>query len=232
MRPLHAPFVRGLAVLALLALPFAAGALSLADLTNRDAGAGLKAALSQGVDKAVGQLGQPGGFLGNAKVEIPLPPALEKADRALRMVGLGGQADDLRETMNHAAENAVAVAAPTFKKSLKNLTVQDAKGILTGGDGAATEYFRRSASDELRTKFRPIVARATAKLKLAGLYNRYAGKAAEFGLVRSEDADLDGYVTEKALDGLFSVIADEEKAIRQDPVGQASKLLQRVFSAQ
>ncbi len=207
-------------------------ALSLADLTSKDAGTGLKAALSQGVDRAVGQLGTAGGFLGNPKVEIPLPPALDKASQALRFVGMGAPADELKESMNHAAEAAVAEAGPTFKKALKNMTLADAKGILSGGDDAATAYFRRSSADELRQRFRPIVTKATQRLKLAAVYNRYAGKAAELGLVRGEDADLDGYVTGKALDGLFSVIADEEKAIRQDPLGQASSLIRKVFGAQ
>ena len=207
-------------------------ALSLADLTSKDAGTGLKAALSQGVDRAVGQLGTAGGFLGNPKVEIPLPPALDKASQALRFVGMGAQADELKESMNHAAEAAVAEAGPTFKKALKNMTLADAKGILSGGDDAATAYFRRSSADELRQRFRPIVTKATQRLKLAAVYNRYAGKAAELGLVRGEDADLDGYVTGKALDGLFSVIADEEKAIRQDPLGKASSLIRKVFGAQ
>lgn len=224
--------LRALALIATLAVTAPALAISLADLSSKDAGAGLKAALGQGVDRAVAQLGKSGGFLGNPKVEIPLPAGLEKAEKALRFVGMGGQADELKATMNHAAEAAVAEAAPTFKKALRNMTLDDAKGILTGGDNAATEYFRRTSSDELRTRFRPIVAKATARLKLASVYNRYAGKAAELGLVSGDDADLDGYVTGKALDGLFLVVADEEKAIRQDPLGQASSLLKKVFGAQ
>jgi hypothetical protein len=217
---------------ATVVLPLRAEALSLADLTNKDASSGLKAALAQGVDKAVAQLGANGGFLQNEKLAIPLPPALEKADRALRMVGMGGDADTLRDAMNHAAEAAVAEAGPTFKKSLKNMTLADAKGILGGGEDSATQYFRRTSSDELKQKFKPIVSRATARLKLASVYNQYAGKAASFGLVSAADADINDYVTAKAMDGLFSVIADEEKAIRQDPLGQASNLLKKVFGAQ
>jgi hypothetical protein len=232
MRLPHRHPLRAMLLFAALAAAGPALAVSLADLTPKDAGAGLKAALGQGVDRAVATLGAPGGFLGNPTVEIPLPPALEKADRALRFVGLGGQADELKATMNHAAEAAVAEAAPTFRKALRNMTVADAKGILSGGDDAATQYFRRSSSDELRARFRPIVARATARLKLASVYNRYAGKAAELGLVSGDDADLDGYVTGKAMDGLFMVIADEERAIRQDPLGQASRILKKVFGAQ
>jgi len=111
------------------------------------------------------------------------------------------------------------------------MTVQDAKGILTGGDDSATRYFRDATAASLTAKFKPIVARETARLKLASLYDEYAGKAAEFGLVKGADAHLDDYVTGKALDGLFSEIAEEERAIRRDPLGQASSLIKRVFGA-
>ena len=162
---------------------------------------------------------------------IPLPPALEKADRALRMVGMGGDADELKATMNHAAEAAVADAKPVFKRALQRMTLADAKRILTGGDDAATQYFRTATSAELSTQFKPVVARETEKLKLAARYDQYAGKAASLGLIPAQDANLNDYVTAKALDGLFSRIADEEKAIRKDPMGQASSLIKKVFSA-
>jgi hypothetical protein len=204
---------------------------TLDELTSKDASSGLRAALGQGVDKAVARLGVPDGFLGNPKVTIPLPPALEKVDRGLRLVGMGGDADALKVAMNHAAESAVAAAKPVLKQAVQKMTVEDAKGILAGGDDSATQYFRRSTADALTAKFKPIVARETAKLKLASLYDQYAGQAAGFGLIRSEDAHLDDYVTARALDGLFSEIADEERAIRKDPLGQASSLLKRVFGA-
>jgi hypothetical protein len=217
--------------LALGAMPRAADASAIDDLTSKDASSGLRAALGQGIDKAVAHLGVPDGFLSNPKVAIPLPPALEKVDRGLRLVGMGGDADALKIAMNHAAESAVASAKPVLRQALQRMTVEDAKGILTGGDDSATQYFRRATAATLGAKFKPIVARETARLKLASLYDQYAGKAAEFGLVRAEDAHLDDYVTAKALDGLFSEIADEERAIRQDPLGQASSLLKRVFGA-
>lgn len=204
---------------------------SLDELTSKDASSGLRAALGQGIDKAVARLGVPGGFLSNPKVTIPLPPALEKIDRTLRLVGMGGDADALKVAMNHAAESAVAEAKPVLKQALRRMTVQDAKGILTGGDDSATQYFRRTTADSLGARFKPIVANATAKLKLASMYDQYAGKAAEFGLVKDEDAHLNDYVTSKALDGLYSEMADEERAIRKDPLGQASALIQRVFGA-
>lgn len=226
---------RGLVVRVLAALigltVLAAAQAGVERISSQDAASGLRAALSQGIDAAVGRLGKPDGFLGNPRVTIPLPPALDKAERGLRLVGMGGDADKLKVAMNRAAESAVAEAKPVLKQALTHMTLSDAKGILTGGDDAATQYFRRTTSQTLTARFKPIVARATAQVKLASLYDRYAGKAAQFGLVSSQDAHLDDYVTAKALDGLFTEMAEEERAIRRNPLGQASSLIKRVFSA-
>lgn len=200
-------------------------------LSAKDAAAGLRAALSKGVDVAVSQLGANNGFLNDPKVAIPLPAGLEKADKALRMLGMGGQADELRTTMNHAAEAAVAQAKPVFKQALQHMTLTDAKGVLTGGDGAGTAYFRRTTSAQLTSSFKPIVTTETAKLGLTAKYNEFAGKASQLGLLSAQDANLNDYVTAKALDGLFSRIAEEEHQIRQDPMGQTSSLLKKVFGA-
>jgi hypothetical protein len=200
-------------------------------LTSRDATSGLRAALSQGIDTAVAQLGANNGFLNDPKVSIPLPPALQKADRALRMVGMGRDADNLKAAMNHAAEAAVAEARPVFKDALQRMSVADARSILTGGEDAGTQYFRRATSAQLTSKFKPIVARETAKLKIASQYDQYAGKAASLGLIAAQDANLNDYVTAKALDGLFSRVADEERAIRKDPLGQTSSIIRKVFGA-
>lgn len=208
-----------------------AASAALDALTSQEAAGGLRGALSKGIDVAVAQLGANNGFLNDPKVAIPLPPALEKADRALRLVGMGGQADELRVTMNHAAEQAMAQAKPIFKQALQHMSLADAKSILTGGDGAATNYFRRSTSVQLGAKFKPVVAAQTAKLGLAAKYNEYAGKASELGLLSAEDANLNEYVTAKALDGLFSRIAEEEHQIRANPMGQASSLVKKVFGA-
>jgi hypothetical protein len=224
-------FMAGASLAVLIALPMQSMAASLDAVSSKDASAGLRTALSQGIDKAIGQLGAQNGFLNNPKYTIPLPPALEKADRALRMVGMAGEADQLKASMNHAAEMAVADAKPVFKQALQKMTVSDAKGILTGGDTAATQYFKQATSAQLTTRFKPIVANATAKLKLGNLYDQYAGKAAQFGLIKSEDANLNDYVTARAMDSLFTAIAEEEVAIRKDPLGQASSLLKKVFGA-
>ena len=213
---------------AALGAAFAAAA-GVDALSSRDAAGGLRAALSKGIDVAVAQLGTNNGFLNDPRVAIPLPLALEKADRALSRFGMGGQADELKATMNHAAEQAVAQAKPVFKQALQHMTLSDAKAILTGGDDAGTQYFRRATSAQLTEKFKPIVAAETAKLGLIAKYNEYAGKAAQLGLLSSEDANLNDYVTAKALDGLFSRIAEEEHEIRKNPLGQASSLIKKVF---
>jgi hypothetical protein len=216
-------------MLSLSAVLAQAGALDA--ISSGDASAGVKEALAKGADYAVSSLGKNGGFLGNDKVKIPLPGYLQKADSALRMFGMGKQADQLVETMNHAAENAVAEAKPILVDSIKKMSVQDAKGILTGGDDSVTQYFKRTSTDQLTAKFMPIVKTETNKLQLADQYNKFAGKAASAGLVDKKDADIDSYVTQKAMDGLFLMIAEEEKKLRANPVGAGSDLLKKVFGA-
>jgi hypothetical protein len=206
-------------------------ASALDALSSKDAAGGLRAALSQGIDVAVSQLGAKNGFLNDPRVAIPLPHPLDKAESTLRMLGMGSEADQLKATMNHAAEDAVAQAKPVFKNALQQMTLADAKAILTGGESAGTDYFRTKTSAQLTAKFKPIVAAETAKLGLAAKYDQYAGQAAKVGLLPAQDANLDSYVTAKALDGLFSRIADEEHAIRKDPAGQASSLIKKVFGS-
>jgi uncharacterized protein DUF4197 len=214
-----------------ISLAASAHALSLEDLSNKETVAGLKAALIQGAGRAAATLGKTDGFLGNPKVKIPLPHALQKAESVMRSMGLGDQADELITTLNRAAEAAVPEAQPVLVSAVKRMSVEDAKGVLTGGDTAATQYFRKATSEELTQRFLPIVKRATAKVRLAETYNRLAGKAAAFGLLDKKDADLDLYVTQKTLDGLFLVIADEEKLIREHPTEAAKSIAKKVFEA-
>jgi hypothetical protein len=220
-----------ISALATLLLSSTAYALSLDQLTNKDTAAGLKEALTQGAGKAVDLLGKENGFLGNPKVKIPLPGKLEKAADTMRSFGMGKYADELETTMNRAAEAAVPEAKKLLVDSIKKMSVDDAKGILSGGDNAATEYFRRTTSGQLGEKFKPIVQQAMAKVKLTKKYDKFAGKAAGFGLIDEKDAHLDNYVTEKTLDGLYLMIAEEEKAIRKDPVGAVGSLAKKVFGA-
>lgn len=220
---------RTLALL-LLVLPLAAFA-GVEAVAPKDSVAGLKAALNQGATRAVEELGVTDGFLKNPKVKIPLPPALKKADKALRMVGMGGQADELVVAMNRAAEVAVPEAKVLLVDAVKQMSLDDARQILTGGDDAATEYFRRVSYDKLQQRFLPIVKEKTDRALLAQQYNELAGRAAPFGLVEAKDANVESYVTRKALDGLFFMIAEEERAIRRDPLGQSSSILRSVFGA-
>jgi hypothetical protein len=156
---------------------------------------------------------------------------MQRAEKLMRRFGLGGQADELILTLNRAAEAAVPEARALFVDSVRKMTVQDAKGILQGGDTAGTEYFRRSTEEQLRRRFLPIVKRATGKVGLARQYNDYAQRGVALGLVKKEDANLDDYVTQKALDGLFLLVAEEEKQIRKDPVGAGTAIIRKVFGA-
>ncbi len=211
-----------------MGLPAFAG---LESISGQDATSGLREALASGAQYAVDSLGRQDGFFGNAKVKIPLPESAQKVEKVLRKLGMGKQADELILTINRAAEAAMPEAKALLVDAVRKMSVQDAKGILTGGQDSATQFFKRSTSDQLRAKFLPIVKKATEKVQLAQKYDEYAGKGAQFGLVKKEDANLDSYVTQKALDGLFVMIAEQEAKIRQNPAEAASAILKRVFGA-
>lgn len=218
-------------VLLLLAVLASGGALALelADLSSQDASAGVKAALVRGSEVAVAKLGVPDGFLSNPKVKIPLPGALKQGESALRMLGMGKQADELVVAMNRAAEAAVPAAKPLLLNAVKSMSLGDAKGILTGGEGSVTRFFKEKTQQPLSVKFLPIVKQATEKVGLAQKYNAYAAQGAKLGLVKGDAASIEQYVTQKALDGLYAMIAEEEGAIRKNPVGAGSTILGKVF---
>jgi len=219
-----------MALLLLVTLP-AVQASGLEAVSGEESSGALRQALTQGANAAVASLGRPDGFLGNPKVKIPLPEDLQKAEKLMRKLGMGKYADELIVTMNRAAEAAVPEAKELLLNAVRQMTLQDAKGILTGGDDSVTQYFKRTTSAPLTEKFLPIVRQATERVELANKYNRYAKQASKLGLLDKKDASLEAYVTEKALDGLFFMIAEEERAIRRNPLGQASSLLQKVFGA-
>lgn len=201
--------------------------------TTLDAGtaaAGLKQALEQGTQQAVATLGRENGYFGNPRAKIPLPENLAKLDRALRKVGQAKAADEFVLSLNRAAEAAAPEAKAIFLQVIRQMTVKDAIGIVRGPDDAATRYFRERAEDTLEKKFRPIVTSATDRVGVTHRYKRLlrdAGPAAPFLDVRS--LDIDDYVTRKSLDGLFLMVADEERRIRQDPVARTTDLLRQVF---
>jgi hypothetical protein len=208
-----------------------AHALTLSDLSGADASTGLKTALEKGALAAVGILGAQDGFLGNEKVRIPLPTFLEDAAKLMRTFGQGGKVDELVTAMNRGAEAAVPQAKDLLVKAVQTMTVNDAKGILGGGSTAVTEFFETRTRPQLATRFLPIVTQATAKVDLASKFNEVAGKAAELGLVKKDEANIQKYVTDKTLNGLFFMIAEEEKKIRDNPAGYGSAILSKVFGA-
>jgi Protein of unknown function (DUF4197) len=206
-----------------------AHALSLSDLTDKDATAGLKTALERGALSAVALLGKTDGFLGNQLVRIALPGFLDDAGKLMKKLGQGKKVDELVTAMNRGAEQAVPFAKDLLVSAVKGMNVQDAKNILKGGDTSVTTFFADKTRSPLGTKFLPIVSKATERVQLAQKYNAVAGKAQSLGLVKKEDANIQQYVTGKSLDGLYTMIGEEEKKIRQDPVGTGSAILKKVF---
>ncbi len=203
----------------------------LASLSEGEASQGLKLALEKGANAAISLLGRTDGFLGNPKVRIPLPGFLESASKILKTMGQGKKIDELVTSMNRAAETAVPMAKDLLVGAVKNMSVRDAKNILTGGDTSVTTFFAEKTREPLNVKFLPVVTKATEKVGLAERYNNVAGKVAGYGLVKKEDANIQQYVTGKTLDGMYLVIGEEEKKIRQDPIGTGSALLGKVFGA-
>lgn len=208
-----------------------APAVRAAGLSDADASLGVRAALERGANSAVSLLGRPGGFLDNPKVRIPLPGFLNEAAKLAKFTGQQKRVDDLVTAMNRAAEAAVPEAKELLVNAVKAMSVDDARKIVTGGDDSVTQFFASKTRTSLATRFLPIVTKATEKVALADKYNALAGKAASTGLVKKEDANIQQYVTGKALDGLYLMIGEEERKIRKDPIGTGSAILQKVFGA-
>jgi hypothetical protein len=199
------------------------------NLSEGDANAGIRAALERGATTAVALLGRTDGFLGNPLVRIELPGALKEAARLLRATGQGARLDELVTAMNRAAEAAVPAAKPLLVKAVRDMSVEDGLKILRGGDDSVTNFFADKTREPLQGQFLPIVTRATERVSLADKYNAVAKKASGLGLLRGDEANIQQYVTAKALDGLYRLIGEEEKKIRRDPVGTGSAILKKVF---
>ena len=221
-----------------------APAADLSALSNDQVIGGLKDALGNGLQHAIAELGHDGGFLTNLNVKIPLPQKLQTVEKGLRAVHEEKLADDFVATMNHAAEQAVPEAASVFGDAVKQMSFDDAKAILSGPQDAATQYFRRVTETNLYTRFLPIVQQSTAKCGVTSAYKNMMAKvnteSSGFGsslggfankYMGSDAVDIDAYVTNKALDGLFAMVADEEKQIRQNPVARTTDLMKQVFAA-
>lgn len=214
------------------ALDSSGAEVSATALSNDEMVAGLKQALDKGTQFAVKKLGQPGGFLDNKQVRIPMPDSLSWVESSLRTLGQDEMADEFIETMNRAAEQAVPEAADIFGEAIRDMSVQDAQAILAGPDNAATEYFRSNTETGLTERMRPIVESATASTGVTSAYKGMLGAAGGFaGMMPASATDIDGYITSKTLDGLFLMIAKEEGKIRNNPMARSTELLQKVFSA-
>jgi len=209
------------------AAPAATGSLS-----NQEVAAGLKAALQEGTRYAVDSLGRDGGYLDNASVRIPMPDSLVWVEKSLRTLGQDQLADEFVASMNHAAEQAVPEATAIFSDAIQAMTLDDARAILTGPDDAATQYFRTHTETALTDRMLPIVTRTTGTAGVTAAYKRMLSSAGGMtGLLSGDATDLDGYVTREALDGLYTMVAVEEKRIRENPAARSSDLLKRVFGS-
>ncbi|HXT40789.1 MAG TPA: DUF4197 domain-containing protein [Candidatus Angelobacter sp.] len=204
-------------------------------LTQDQMVGGLKEALGKGVELAISTLGKTDGFLKDLNVKIPMPESLQKVEQTLRALRQDKLADEFVTTMNRAAEQAVPEAAAVLGDSVKQMSIADAESILTGTNNAATQYFRRTSETNLHARFLPIVRAATEKTGVTSSYKRMTDRAGGgFGglggsLLGKQAPDLDDYVTRKTLDGLFLKIAEQEKAIRENPLARTTDLLQKVF---
>ena len=222
--------MRGALTLLFLSAPLYGAATPIA-LTDAEVARGLRQALIHGADRAVLQLGRDNGFLSNETVRIPVPPSLTRADLLLRKVGMRNYSEQLIVAMNRAAEQAMPEARALLVEAVNRMSIADAKAVLNGSEDAATQYFRRHTEGALTARLRPIVQQATQRVQVAEAYSQYAGHAARFGLIKKEDADLNAYVTRKALEGLYLTIAEEERTIRRNPLQQGTDLLRKVFGS-
>ncbi len=205
------------------------GSNAQAALGQGEAASGIRAALERGAEAAVSALGKTDGFLGNAKVRIPLPGFLADAAKLLKATGQQKRVDELVTAMNRAAEAAVPQAKTLLVQAVKSMSMDDALKIVRGSDNSVTEFFVGKTRQPLGVQFLPIISKATEHVALADKYNAVAGKAAKLGLMKGEDADINRYVTSKSLDGLYFMIGEEERRIRKDPIGTGSEILKKVF---
>ncbi len=208
---------------------------SQGSLTTGEVTSGLKEALVKGTDYAVDFSGVKDGFYKNPRLFIPFPEEAEKVKETALKLGLDNQVTKFEETLNRAAEQAVQEAKPIFVNAITSMTVEDAFGLLKGGDNAATEYLRRKTSAELFSKFEPKVSNAVNQVELTKYWNPLANAyntATQFTGGEKVDPDLTEYVTNRSIDGLFKLIADEEKQIREDPAARVTDILKKVFGSE
>lgn len=208
------------------------GGNSLNNLASSEIVGALRDALTIGARNASGRLATPNGYFGNALIKILLPPEAAKVERTLRQVGMGNMVDDLILSMNRSAEDAAGKAVPIFINAISTMSIQDGVNIVRGGNGAATAYLRQRTTIQLTEAFRPVIQSALGKNNVASLWTNVFSTYNKLPLVRTPvNPDLTSYVTERALNGLFVTIADEENKIRVNPGARSTELLRKVFGA-
>ncbi|WP_224996537.1 DUF4197 domain-containing protein [Cesiribacter sp. SM1] len=201
-------------------------------VTTTEVAQGLKEALTVGISKGAQQAAQENGYYGNPKLRIPFPPEVQKVENTLRQIGLGSEVDKFVLTLNRGAEQAAKEAKPVFVTAIKSMTIQDAWNILRGQDDAATQYLMRTTSGELKTRFQPIVAQSLQNVNATRYYSDLVNTYNKIPGVQRVNPDLEAYATDKAIEGLFLLVAEEEKNIRENPIARTTELLKRVFSKQ
>ncbi len=199
-------------------------------LTSEDVAEGLKQALSKGISKGADQASADGGYYQNPRLRIPFPEDAKRVEEKLRQIGLGNEVDKFIVTLNRGAEEAAMEAKPIFIDAIRSMSIRDAWNILRGQDDAATQYLRRTTSDQLRAKFEPVIAKALDQVNATRYYGDIVSTYNRLPGVNKVNPDLNDYATERALDGLFLLVADEEKNIRENPVARTTELLKRVFA--
>lgn len=198
-------------------------------LTTAEVAEGLKEALVKGISTGADLVSVTDGYFKNPEIKIPFPPDVKKVEDAVRKIGLGSQVDKFVMTLNRGAEDAAKEAKPIFIAAIKSMTIQDAWAILRGEDNAATEYLKRTTSAQLKEKFKPVIQNSLNKVNATKYYGELVSRYNQIPLVEKVNPNLDDYATDKAIEGLFLMIAKEEKNIRQDPVARTTDLLKRVF---
>ncbi len=201
-------------------------------LTSAEVGEGLKEALINGISKGADMSSQLDGYFKNSEIKIPFPPEVKKVEDRLRQIGLGSEVDKFVMTLNRGAEDAAKEAKPIFVSAIRQMTIDDAFGILKGQPDAATQFLQRTTSAQLKEKFKPVIQNSLNKVSATKYYGDLVNRYNKIPLVEKVNPDLNSYATDLAIQGLFTMIAKEEKNIRQDPFARTSDLLKRVFGAQ
>lgn len=201
-------------------------------LTTSEVAEGLKEALIKGISTGSDLVSQVDGYFKNPEIKIPFPPEVKRVEDKLRQIGFGSEVDKFVMQLNRGAEDAAKEAKPIFISAIRSMTIQDAWAILRGEQDAATQYLKRTTSDQLKTKFKPVIQTSLNKVNATKYYGDIVNRYNQLPLVQKVNPNLDEYATDKAIEGLFVMIAKEEKNIRENPIARTTELLKKVFGSQ